>query len=152
MNTHLQQLQDDIIHHLPPALAVWVQPHVQRRNGLSYATVALVGNDGSMTLLRSVINPDPEVPFNYEEALARELSIETFRWPPKATSWSSMTATRISGFSTATSAPTLISAAPRGIWPKRLASLTRTTSSRLAASMTRSSGSASPAGKRRTRR
>ena len=80
MNTHLQQLQDDIIHHLPPALAVWVQPHVQRRNGLSYATVALVGNDGSMTLLRSVINPDPEVPFNYEEALARELSIATFRF------------------------------------------------------------------------
>jgi hypothetical protein len=79
MNTHLQQQQDDIIRHLPPTLAVWVQPHVQRRNGLSYATVALVGNDGSMTLLRSVINPDPEVPFNYEEALARELSIETFR-------------------------------------------------------------------------
>jgi hypothetical protein len=64
---------------LPPTLAVWVQPHDERRSGLLYATVALVGNDGSMTLLRSVINPDPEVPFNLDEALARELSIETFR-------------------------------------------------------------------------
>ena len=79
MNTHLQHQQDDIIHHLPLTLAVWVQPHDERRSGLSYATVALVGNDGSMTLLRSVINPDPEVPFNLDEALARELSIETFR-------------------------------------------------------------------------
>ena len=79
MNTHLQYQQDDIIHHLPLTLAVWVQPQDESRNGLSYATVALVGNDGTMTLLRSVINPDPEIPFNLDVALARELSIETFR-------------------------------------------------------------------------
>ena len=152
MNTHLQQLQDDIIPHLPLALAVWVQPHHKRRSGLSYATVALVGNEGSMTLLRSVINPDPEVPFNRDVALNASCQSRSFGLSPKATSWSSTTATRISRSSTATSAPTLLSAAPNGISPNRLASLTSTTSSRLAASMTRSSGSASPAGNRRTRR
>jgi hypothetical protein len=78
MSTHLQQQQNNTIY-LPPTLAVWVQPHRKRRNGLSYATVALVGNEGSMTLLRSVINPDPEVPFNREEALVRELAIKKFR-------------------------------------------------------------------------
>lgn len=73
-----QQSTQDVLDALPPAYAIWVSPRKKGRGKLSYADVALFGNNGSGIQIKVVINPDPEVPFNRKEAAAREESIALF--------------------------------------------------------------------------
>lgn len=75
----LPELQE-VLDALPPTYAVWVSPRRKRPcGGLSYADVALVGTDGLAYLIKAVINPDPEVPFNRKEAAIRDRAIDLFR-------------------------------------------------------------------------
>jgi hypothetical protein len=61
----------------PPLCAVWVTPQKKnRRNGLSYADVTLVRDDGLCFRARMAINPDTHVTF--DQKLAEEL-VDDFR-------------------------------------------------------------------------
>jgi hypothetical protein len=73
-----QQIQR-LLDALPPVYAVWVKPRKKNRDGLTYADVALIQHGEPGLVLKLIINPDPEIPFNKKESKERIRLINIFR-------------------------------------------------------------------------